>query len=418
MMKIAKSLAMIAFVAAIGVYATSSFFSDTETSTNNTFTAGTIDISVDEENPWVNSWTNYLDKPCQVSYMTFVIENIGENPANIWKRLTNVINGPGENDTYKCTVDMNTVPVSSEPECEEGTDNYTHPYVERDTLSAFMIYDMAICKIPAGVAEDGYCPFVTGDDDYPEANKKPDLEDASDRWTILVDEDNQIRVDNVVDTWIKLNSELQPDEKLVVSQSYHLMAWDDSGEVMITNWAQGDTMKFDVELEARQLTAPAPGVSEDGTATINIVEKDTTVDDWTIIENGAGGTLTYGVKGEEFVYDLNLAGLKESTNYCLIYYADPYPGNGPSHTSGALIQSYSLGIGITTIDDMNRSVELNTDLPDADDLNSATGAKLWLVLCGDYSTNVAGDQGELTTWTNFSEYLYDDGLVNYDDISI
>ena len=417
MMKIVKSLAMIAFVAAIGVYATSSFFSDTETSENNTFTAGTIDISVDGENPWINSWTNFLDKPCQVSYMTFVIENVGENPANVWKRLTNIVNGPGENDTYECTVDTNTVLVSSEPECEEGTDNYTHSYVERDTLSAFMVYDMAICKIPVGEEESSYCPFVTGDTDYPDENKKPDLS-VTDRWTVLVDENNQIRVDNVVDTWIKLNGALEPGEKLVVSQSYHLMAWDDSGEIMITNWAQGDTMTFDVELEARQLTAPKPGVSEGGTATINIVEKDTTDDDWTIIENGNGGTLTYGVEGKEFVYDLNLDGLTESTNYCLIYYADGYPGNGPAHTSGRLIYNYPLGAGVTTINDMGRSVELNTDLPNTDDLNFAFGAKLWLVLCDDYSTNVVGSQGELTTWTNFSEYLYDDGLVNYDDTEI
>ena len=49
MMKIAKSLAMIAFVAAIGVYATSSYFSDTEISTGNKFTAGAIDLTVDSE---------------------------------------------------------------------------------------------------------------------------------------------------------------------------------------------------------------------------------------------------------------------------------------------------------------------------------------------------------------------------------
>lgn len=47
MTKIVKSLAVIAFVAAIAVGATSSYFSDTETSTGNTFTAGAIDMKVD-----------------------------------------------------------------------------------------------------------------------------------------------------------------------------------------------------------------------------------------------------------------------------------------------------------------------------------------------------------------------------------
>ena len=268
MNKITKSLAMIALVAAVAVGATSSFFSDKETSTSNTFTAGTIDIAVNGQNPWSTSWENYLDKPCQVSYITFVIKNVGENPANVWKRLTNVVNGPGD-DIY-CN-------ASSEPEYEEGGGVGTSDasgavtcegnYVERDNISAFMVYDMAICRIPANEAEVDYCPFITNGTTNPEENKKPDLTgNNADRWKVLIDEDDQVRVDNVVDTWVKLNDELAPGEKLVVSQSYHLMAWDDSGEEMITNWAQGDTMTFDVELEARQLTATAPGVSEDNTA--------------------------------------------------------------------------------------------------------------------------------------------------------
>lgn len=47
MKKIIVSLSMIAAVAAIAVGATTAFFSDTETSTGNTFTAGAIDLKVD-----------------------------------------------------------------------------------------------------------------------------------------------------------------------------------------------------------------------------------------------------------------------------------------------------------------------------------------------------------------------------------
>ena len=47
MKKILLSLSMIAVVAVVGVGATGAFFSDTETSTNNTFTAGAIDLKVD-----------------------------------------------------------------------------------------------------------------------------------------------------------------------------------------------------------------------------------------------------------------------------------------------------------------------------------------------------------------------------------
>ncbi len=49
MKKIIVSLAIIAVVGAIVVGATTAFFSDTETSTGNTFTAGSIDLKVDNE---------------------------------------------------------------------------------------------------------------------------------------------------------------------------------------------------------------------------------------------------------------------------------------------------------------------------------------------------------------------------------
>ena len=49
MKKILLSLSVIAFVAAIGVYSTVAYFSDTETSVGNTFTAGELDLKIDNE---------------------------------------------------------------------------------------------------------------------------------------------------------------------------------------------------------------------------------------------------------------------------------------------------------------------------------------------------------------------------------
>ena len=403
------SLAMIAAVGALAVGATTSFFSDTETSVGNTFTAGTIDISVDEENPWASSWSNFLDKPCQVSYMTFVIENVGENPANIWKKLTNVKNGPG--DTSYCG-------ASSEPEYTEGggifedgtcVDGDNNEYTERDNLSAFMVYDMAICKIPVNRAEIDSCPFIINNTTNPEENKKPDLEktdvDGNRLWTVLIDENDQVRIDNVVDTWVKLNGKLAPGEKLVVSQSYHLMAWDDSGEAMITNWAQGDVMNFDVQLEARQLTAPAPGVSEDNTSIAKLTQKDTSGDVWTALSDGAKGTLTYKVEGATFDYSFTATGLTDNADYSLIYYGDPYPGNHP----GALIANYTADSS-GEINDVTGSTVLGIDLPEIPDANYGVGAKVWLVLAADYDEV----NKKMSGW-NPSQYLVDDGtLVNYD----
>ena len=49
MKKILLSLSMIVFVGVVVVGATGAFFSDTETSTGNTFTAGAIDLGIDNE---------------------------------------------------------------------------------------------------------------------------------------------------------------------------------------------------------------------------------------------------------------------------------------------------------------------------------------------------------------------------------
>lgn len=49
MTKILKSVAVIGFVAAVAVAGTGAYFSDTETSTGNTFKAGAIDLKVDSE---------------------------------------------------------------------------------------------------------------------------------------------------------------------------------------------------------------------------------------------------------------------------------------------------------------------------------------------------------------------------------
>lgn len=55
MKKILLSLSMIAVVALIAVGATGAFFSDTETSTGNTFAAGAIDLTVDSEQHYNNA---------------------------------------------------------------------------------------------------------------------------------------------------------------------------------------------------------------------------------------------------------------------------------------------------------------------------------------------------------------------------
>jgi len=87
MKKILISLSVIVAVAAIVIGGTIAYFSDTETSTGNTFSAGTIDIAIDGTNPWTKSYDVDDLKPGETGYINFDITNVGQNPVNISKNV-------------------------------------------------------------------------------------------------------------------------------------------------------------------------------------------------------------------------------------------------------------------------------------------------------------------------------------------
>jgi spore coat-associated protein N len=92
MKNITKSLLMITAVAALAIGGTVAYFSDTETSTGNTFTTGTVDINVNG-----SSWSQQSPyaikdmKPGYTDYINFKINNTGTNPANVWKKLSSMV---------------------------------------------------------------------------------------------------------------------------------------------------------------------------------------------------------------------------------------------------------------------------------------------------------------------------------------
>ncbi len=92
--RILISLSVIGLVAAIAIGGTIAYFSDTETSVGNTFTAGTIDISLNPKGGQaVKTVSGDLDlKPSQTGWTRTVVTNIGTNPAEIWKHIGNVEN--------------------------------------------------------------------------------------------------------------------------------------------------------------------------------------------------------------------------------------------------------------------------------------------------------------------------------------
>ena len=123
--------------------------------------------------------------------------------------------------------------------------------------------------------------------------------------------------------------------------------------------------------------------------------------DWEIIDGQTGGILYYSPESEEFGYCLQAYGLSASTNYSLIYYADPWPGAGgceiASGTADSLGNLFLVG-----------EVDLGIDIPIEDDDNYPTGGKIWLVLSADYNGS------EMTAWHPGS-YLFEYELIIYID---
>jgi predicted ribosomally synthesized peptide with SipW-like signal peptide len=106
------------------------YFSDTETSTGNTFTAGTIDITV-TGGGIVKNGSQVEFKPCEWGYLEYTITNIGENPADVYKHIISLVGSQG---------------TSSEPEveAEAGT-----PVVPTAANFNFDLKVGTVDKIPA-----------------------------------------------------------------------------------------------------------------------------------------------------------------------------------------------------------------------------------------------------------------------------
>ena len=200
MKKILISLAIIAAVSALAVGFTVSYFNDTETSTDNTFTAGSIDIEVNGQNPWEG--TGYFTitdmKPCDVHYKEFTVQNVGENEVDVWKRFTTTETRGGLH-----------------PESEETED----PNDTINNIDDVIIYDLMI------------------DND------------------VIIAEEDDVMVSDVSGYWLYLGK-IEPGEEMEVIQSYHM-----KGDV--TNWAQGDEMDFTIELFAQQIRNCPPAPDEE-----------------------------------------------------------------------------------------------------------------------------------------------------------
>lgn len=376
MKKILLSILSIAIVSAVAIGGSQAFFSDSETSLDNVITAGSIDISLDGENPFSSVEHDEIKdmKPSYVRWTKHVVKNVGTNPVRLWKHIMNVRTDNNGWSEPECTDEQGTWLPEENGTCT----NEQEPVRSRDNIDEYIEYDMYIGG------------KVVGDDGQELSEDNNWFGGHNENGRVIVSEEDGITLDDV-ESWYIYLGELAPKEDIIVWQSYHMK--DETG-----NWAQTDTATFDMEFYAEQVNGTGPQSD-----TLFLDNKTANWDP--IIGDGMWGVLKWAGDGLTFDFSTTLEahGLAASTSYSLIYYADPWPGNNPGALLGTGTSDASGDLSISG------SPDLGIDLPDPADANYPGGAKIWLVLSSDYD-----GAGNMTDW-NPSDYLFEYNLITYDD---
>lgn len=189
-------LGVVALLVGPGIMA---YFSDTETSGVNAFTAGTIDLSVNDQNPWTGLIdANLKDlKPCMNRVGTVTLKNVGTNPQEVWVRIIDVSTTDG----------ATSVPETTE---EAGT--------AANNIDTVIRYDLTV---------DG-------------------TEKIADAANIFISAPaHHLTTGTGMQGQYIFLGTLAPGATMTVSQSFMM-------DCLTTNWAQGDTMSFKVQFYAQQ----------------------------------------------------------------------------------------------------------------------------------------------------------------------
>jgi len=397
MKKIIISLSVIAAVAAAVVGVTTAFFSDTETSTGNTFTAGAIDLKINSTATYngapvtAATWQEKDLVPTADKFFNFADVkpgDVGENTISL-----HVIN----NDAWAC---VNIIPTknddvsSNEPELAAGDVPNTDSIFDGELAQNMQF------KIWADVCANTERGATPGDNIYQE---------GCDR--LLTSGSGPITPVTYALATPAGNVFTGSNGPLNGSQPYYLgVEW--SIPAAVGNIIQTDNYQADVSFYVEQSRNNPNFVCPNAAPKSNTLrlENETIVQGgpWTVINDGTYADLTWS-DGDTFNYTLNAQGLASSTSYSLIYYADGWPGNNP----GAFIGAHTTDPNGKIIG-ASGSPELGMDLPKLPDGNYAVGAKIWLVLSSDYNSG-SPSTGPMTAW-NPSQYLFEGNVyIHYND---
>lgn len=193
MKKILFSISVLGITLAIAFGLTSAFFSDTETSTGNTFTSGAIDLLINGEND-PTGIVSFDDLKPGDEYIEHKTVRVDTNDAYVWMHLKDIVSDQG---------------AQTEPEnLEESLNEIKH-----DTQN-YLVYDLSIFR--DGIEEE-----------------------------VLVSADNGNLLPEMSSCWIPLGI-IPGGTTIDMNQSFHF-------DSTVTNWAQGDTLTFTEEFYAEQV---------------------------------------------------------------------------------------------------------------------------------------------------------------------
>ena len=97
-------------------------------------------------------------------------------------------------------------------------------------------------------------------------------------------------------------------------------------------------------------------------STVRLASKNSTT--WELLNDGREATVTFEILDDTFNYDMKAKGLVPTTDYSLIYYADPWAGNH----DGALLGTFTTDTtGIYSVSGV--SINLDRNMPNVNDAN-------------------------------------------------
>lgn len=186
-------LALVLVIALVcGAFGALAYFSDTETSTGNSFTAGTLDLNIDGANTNVAKFNISNMKPGDQPTGTYTLKNVGSLPGYI--DIHEVVVTDAENNI-------------TEPENEAG-----------DVTAAGELSSLVNLRLYFDNDKDGY--YSTGDVMF--FNGKLNTMPASFELDKAIAAGQEIKVNAVLDWWSGASDNLGQSDSMTVGMKFEL----------------------------------------------------------------------------------------------------------------------------------------------------------------------------------------------------